>query len=556
VEVYDLSGKLAAVALDRILSRGSYNADLEMQSHGSRVCVIRVHRGSNVAILTAPILRGTAAAHAIVKQSSGSGALSLEKSRASTDTLVAWAVGYQVSRRAINGTTGSYDITLQRVVAAGSVLVVQTSEAGDVLAVEPTLTFAADDGSSLPTATITPALTYQSILGFGAAFTETSVYNLTRMSGVKQAEVLNAFFNPYTGSGYSLCRTTINSCDFSIGSYSYDDTPGDFTLANFDMSHDMQWMIPSIKAAMAIPGSSFKLFGSPWSPPAWMKASNQMPGGGALTSDCFAAWALYFVKYVTTMQANGIPLWGVTVQNEPQYDPSWEGCVYTPQQERDFVKNYLGPALAGNNIAAKIMILDDNKNIVVNWARVILGDTAAAKYVWGTAYHRYAGDFFDSLSATHDLFPQSPMVGTEGSVRDTWAEAERMAHEILGDLNHWSGGYLTWNLLTNLAGGPYHARGNGCVGPIVVDSASGIVKYNSNYYYMTHFSKYVRPGALRIGCDYTGSGLEIGAFKNTDGVTVFVALNTSDNPISFKVKQGTQIVKPTIPAHALMDFIY
>jgi glucosylceramidase len=209
-----------------------------------------------------------------------------------------------------------------------------------------------------------------------------------------------------------------------------------------------------------------------------------------------------------------------------------------------------------NDITAKIMIWDHNKDQIVNWDRVILGDPTAAKYVWGTAYHRYAGDLFDSLSAAHDLFPQTPTVGTEGSVRDTWAEAERMAHEIIGDLNHWSGGYLTWNLLTNLAGGPYHARDNGCVGPIVVDSASATVNYNSNYYYMTHFSRYLRPDGVRIDCAYNGSGLEITAIKNTDGATVVVALNKTDNPISFKVKQGTQIVKPTVAAHALVDLIY
>jgi glucosylceramidase len=557
VDMFDISGRHVLTALDRQLSRGDYRVALIPTCPVSQVYVVKVRLGPQTTVLTATLARSLSpGSGSVARLETGETAPALSKSLAAADSLIAWAVGYEVTRVGIDNTIGSYDLTLQKSVPAGQVQVLQTSEAGDVLVQEPVLTFEADDGSSLPTATVNPAVTYQSIVGFGAAFTETSVYNLTRMSAAKQAEILSAYFSPFTGSGYTLCRTTINSCDFSLASYSYDDSPGDYTLVNFDMKHDVPWMIPSIKAAIAVPGSSFKLFGSPWSPPAWMKAGNSMLGGGALKSDSFSAWALYFVKYITTMKTYGINVWGITVQNEPAYSPTWEGCVYSPEQERDFVKNYLGPAFVDNDISTKIMIWDHNKDLIVNWDRVILGDAAAAKYVWGTAYHRYAGDLFDSLSAAHDLFPQTPMVGTEGSVRDTWAEAERMAHEIIGDLNHWSGGYLTWNLLTNLAGGPYHARDNGCVGPIVVDSASATVKYNSNYYYMTHFSRYLRPDGVRIDCAYNGSGLEIAAVKNTDGATVVVALNKTDNPISFKVKQGTQIVKPTVPAHALVDLIY
>jgi glucosylceramidase len=425
-----------------------------------------------------------------------------------------------VTRLGIDNTTGTYDLVLQKSVPAGQVQVIQTSQAGDVLALKPALTFADDDRSALPTLTVTPGTTYQSVVGFGAAFTETAVSNLCKIPAAKKNEVLNAFFNQFTGSGYTLCRTTINSCDFSIGTYSYDNTAGDYNLANFDMQHDMPWMIPSTKAAMPVPGSMFKLFGSPWAPPGWMKSTGQMLGGGDILPACFSAWALYSVKYINTMKDNGIPVWGVTVQNEPEYSPSWEGCRYTPEQERDFVKNYLGPAFASNNLSAKIMIWDHNKDRIAAWARVILGDADAAKYIWGTAYHRYAGDLFDSLTATHELFPQNPMIATECGVRDSWSEAERMAHEIIGDLNHWSNGYLTWNLLTYFAGGPYHNRDNGCVGPIVVDTTTGAVKYNSNYYYMTHFSRYLRPGAARIASTYSATGLEVTALKNTNGTRV------------------------------------
>jgi len=557
IDVYDISGRHTSTVLDRILTKGDYRIAFLPASAASQISIVKFSVGATTNILAVPAMRGGIARFGgVVREEGNTEPHAPAKKLASVDSLIAWAVGYNVTTLGIDNTTGAYDLTLQKSVAAGQVQVIQTDSAGDRLAVQPALTFAADDGSTLPTAAITPAATYQSIVGFGAAFTECAVSNLCKIPAAKKAEVLNAFFNPFTGSGYTLCRATINSCDFSIASYNYDNTSGDYNLDNFSMQHDMPWMIPSIKAAMAVPGSLFKLFGSPWSPPGWMKTTGQMLGGGDLLATCFSAWALYFVKYITTMKDNGIPVWGITVQNEPEYSPTWEGCRYTPEQERDFVKNYLGPAFVSNNVASKIMIWDHNKDHIVTWARVILGDAAAAKYVWGTAYHRYAGDLFDSLSATHDLFPQSPMVATECSVRDTWTEAERMAHEIIGDLNHWSGGYLTWNLLTDFNGGPYHDRTGGCVGPIVVDTSSGAVKYNSNYYYMTHFSRYFRPGAVRIGCAYSGTGLEITACRNTDGTTVIAALNTTANPISFKVKQGSQIVKPTVPAHGLVDLIY
>jgi glucosylceramidase len=558
-EVYDCPGRLVRIMLDKTLTNGFYRISLFDEGLPRKMYMLKVRIGDEVTVLRMPLVNHTPRSlSGLAMSDAAKSNSSLAKASASVDSLVAWAVGYNVTRLGIDNATGVYDLTLQKTVPTGQVQVLQTSEAGDVLAAKPTLTFVNDDATTLPAATITPSVTYQSVVGFGAAFTETATYNLGTMPAAKKAEILNAFFNPYTGSGYTLCRATINSCDFSLASYSYDDSPGDYTLANFAIQHDQQWMIPAIKAALSIPGASFKVFGSPWSPPAWMKTTNTMlgVGNGQLKSDSFNAWALYFVKYITAMKDNGIPVWGLTMQNEPAYAPTWEGCLYTPEQERDFLKNYLGPTLAKNNIDVKVMIWDHNKDAIVNWARVILGDTAAAKYAWGTAYHRYAGDLFDSLQVTHNLFPQYPMVATECSVRDTWAEAERMAHEILGDLNHFSGGYLTWNLLTNLAGGPYHDRDNGCVGPIVVDSATALVKYNSNYYYMTHFSRYLRPGAVRIGCAYNGSGLEITAVKNTDGTMVVVALNETANPISFKIKQGTQIVEPTIPAHALADFIY
>ena len=334
-------------------------------------------------------------------------------------------------------------------------------------------------------------------------------------------------------------------------------TPGDFNLDNFDFSHDLKWTVPVIRQSLRIPGADIKIFGSPWSPPAWMKTNNTMFNGGELSSSCFFAWALYYVKYIQAMRNSGVPVWGLTVQNEPQAVQTWESCIYSTAQERDFVKNYLGPTLAQNNETVKLMIWDHNKDIIVERVNGVMSDANAAKYVWGVAYHKYAGDHFDQMDIVHTNFPNAWMLGTENSIRDTGTDAERMAHEVVGNLNHWSVGYLVWNLCTDYNGGPYQHRTGGSVGPIVVDSATDGVKYLRQQYYMTQFSRYLRPGAVRIGCVLTGgSSLEPCAFKNTDGFTVVTVLNRTASPVAFVIKQGTQIIKPTMPAWALMSFIY
>ena len=558
VDLYTMTGRRALCIVDQNLTKGIHRLDPLGVGRSSQSYLARVQAGPEVTYLKATLIAGERiVAEVRSRANRPAGIATLAKKAAVTDTITTWAVGYDIARANVQNSSGTYDIALQRTVPAGQVQAIQSSQAGDKLLRNANLTFAPDDGSALPTITVTPATTYQSITGFGAAFTETATSVLARISAAKRAEVLNAFFNPYAGSGYTLCRTAINSCDFSVSSYSYDDTPGDSTLTKFDFSHELQWTVPVIREALRIPGADIKLFGSPWSPPAWMKSNNSMLNGGTLKADCNTAWAIYYVKYIQAMKSNGIPIWGLTVQNEPAATQTWESCTYTAAQERDFLKNFLGPTLAKNNIGVKVMIWDHNKDVIVDRARTVMNDANAAKYVWGVAYHKYAGDNYPNMDIVHNEFPTTWMVGTECSIRDTGTDAERMAHEVIGDLNHWSTGYLTWNLSTDYNGGPYHDRTGGCPGPIVVDQATNGAKYLRQYYYMTHFSRYLRPGAVRIGCALSGgSSLEMCAFRNTDGIIVVTVLNMSNAVVSFKIKQGSQIIKPTIPAYALMNFIF
>ena len=563
LDLYTLDGRHVRTVLDRQLSEGTYRIHALAAGLSRQTYIFKAGIGSRTTIMTIMPLLGSSKPSCLSFSSDNTMAKPMAKTGAVVDSILAWAVGYDVGKLNIENLTGVYDISLGKTLPAGQVQVIQTTQAGDKLAAQPALTFAADDGSTLPTVTVTPATAYQSIYGFGAAFTECAVYNLCKVTPARKAEVLNMFFNPYTGIGFTLMRTPINSCDFSIAQYDYDPTPNDFDLVNFDMSHDMKWMIPTIKQAMAIPGSNFKLFGSPWAPPAWMKTSNNRigadgGGGGTLRTDCYTSWANYFVKYANTLKANGIPLWGVTIQNEPGYDAFWEACVYSATQELNFLKTALGPTFAKNSLDVKIMIWDHNKDIIVSRVTPILTDATAKNYTWGIAYHRYAGDQWNNMNTVHDQFPTYPMICTEGGSRETWTDAETMAHEIIGDINYWSDGYLVWNLVTDFGGGPYHNRPEpgGVVGPIALDSATNGIKISPVYYCLAHFSRYVRPGAVRVANSSSGAGLEVTAFKNQDDAIVVTVLNKSANAVAFKIKQGTQAIKPTIPAHALMDFIY
>jgi glucosylceramidase len=563
LDLFAVNGRLVRTVLDRRLPSGPYRVTALSAGLSHQTYILKAGIGSSTTMMTVVPPQAATRASCLSSVPSPAAAGPAAKAGAVVDSILVWAVGYDVGKLNIENLTGVYDISLGRTVPAGQAQVIQTTQAGDNLAPRPALTFAADDGSALPTVTVAPDTTYQAIYGFGATLNECAVYNLSKVTPARKAEVLNMVFNPYTGAGFSLMRSPINSCDFSIAPYDYDPSPNDFDLVNFDMSHDMKWMIPTIKQAMAIPGSNFKLISSPWAPPAWMKTSNNRigadgGGGGTLRTDCYASWANYFVKYINTMKANGISPWVVTIQNEPGYDAFWEACVYSAAQERDFLKTALGPVFAKNSLDVKIMIWDHNKDIIVNRVTTVLTDATAKNYTWGIAYHRYTGDQWNNMNTVHDQFPAYPMICTEGGMQGSWTDAETMAHEIIGDINHWSGGYIAWNLTSDFSGGPYHNRPEpgGIVGLITLDSATGGIKTYPTYYYMAHFSRYLRPGAVRVGNSLSGTALEATAVKNQDGAIVVTVLNKSANAVPFKIRQGTQAIKPTIPAHALMDFIY
>ena len=397
---------------------------------------------------------------------------------------------------------------------------------------------------------------FQKMEGFGGAFTEAAAVTLQKLSPEKQVDVMKAYFDPQTGLGYTMGRTHINSCDFALGNYAYDEVDGDFDLKHFSIEHDRSAILPMLKEALRLSGG-LKLFASPWSPPAWMKTNGQMNNGGQLKPECRDVWARYYCRYIREYEKEGIPFWGLSVQNEPEATQKWDSCRYSGEEERDFVRDHLGPTLKKEGLGhLHLMIWDHNRDVMYDRARVVYDDPLAAQYVWGTAFHWYVGDHFDNLTAVHEAYPDKQLLFSEGCQEGgphtgEWSVGERYGHSLINDLNRWTVAWVDWNLILDEQGGPNHT-GNYCSAPILVDTQASQPLYQSSFYYIGHFSRYIRPGAERILHAGTADELETTAFLNPDGTIAVVVMNRTERMLPFALKYNSLAACTSSPAHSIM----
>lgn len=413
-----------------------------------------------------------------------------------------------------------------------------------------------------PTIMVDPDKRFQTIEGFGGAFTDATAETFYKLPKEKQDEILNAYFSVEEGIGYSLCRTHINSCDFSSESYAYDEVPGDTAFTHFSIEHDKQFRIPLIKAALKKTNNHLKIFASPWSPPAWMKTNNKMLHGGKLKPEYLNTWAKYYVRFVEEYGSEGIPIWGLTVQNEPMSVQTWESCIFTGEDECNFVKNHLGPTLKKNNLSkVNLIIWDHNRGIMYQRAKSVYDDPEAAKYVWGMGFHWYMGDHFDNVRLVHDSYPDKNLLFTEGTVAsfdknrvNEWQWGEQYALSMIMDLNNWAVGWVDWNLLVDETGGPNHV-GNLCMAPVIGDTKKGEILYMNSFFYIGHFSKFIRPGARRIISSSNNDKLLSTAFINPDGKIIVVVLNQTEKDIEFKTWIMGKSAKTTSLAHSILTLV-
>jgi glucosylceramidase len=409
---------------------------------------------------------------------------------------------------------------------------------------------------NFPTIMIDPEKTFQTIEGFGGAFTDAAADVFAQLPAAAQEKFLEACFDPLIGNGYTLCRTTIHSCDYAAAMYTYDDVPGDKKLEHFSIEHDRRNRLPMIQRARAAAKGRLRLFASPWSPPAWMKTNGEMKHGGRLKPEYRQTWADYFVRYLKAYAAEGVPIWGLTVQNEALATQVWESCLFTANEERDFVRDYLGPALHENGLAdVKLMIWDHNRGLMYQRAQAAYRDAKASKYIWGTAFHWYVGDHHDNARVLHDAFPDKALIFSEGSVRGTWAAASRLARNVILDLNNWTAGWTVWNLLLDPEGGPRHA--GGLMGGSIVnaDPKTGELVFNPPHYVFGHFSRFIRPGARRIACTSSSDAFIATAFRNPDGRIAVVLTNLSEHDQMFQLWVEGRALKNSCPGNGIVTVI-
>ncbi|KQC34541.1 glycosyl hydrolase family 30 [Nonlabens sp. YIK11] len=441
-------------------------------------------------------------------------------------------------------------------VIALNVEIYETSAAGNHLAkVE-----ASQDSKSDRIITINDQKTFQTITGFGGAFTESSAYLLNRLSKKNRDTIIDAYFSR-EGANYSLTRTHMNSCDFSLDQYSYSPVEDDMELEHFTIEEDRDDLIPMIKDAMAASQDGFKIFASPWTAAPWMKDNNAWLGGSLLPK-YYDTWALFFSKYIDAYEAEGIPIWGFTVENEPHGNGNnWESMHFTPKEMTEFVQFHLGPKLEADGYGDKIILgYDQNRAGLREWVDVMYENEETSKYFDGTAIHWYESTyevFPEELQYAHNKAPEKYLIETEGCVDseiphwkdDAWywskeatdwgwdwasedqqylhpkyAPVNRYASDIIGCLNNWVDGWVDWNMVLDRQGGPNWFE-NWCVAPVIVDPDADEVYFTPLYYTMAHFSKFIRPGAQMIEVENTDKDLVATAAKNPDGSIAFVIFN-------------------------------
>jgi glucosylceramidase len=435
-----------------------------------------------------------------------------------------------------------------------------------------------------------PTETFQTITGFGGSFTEASASLLNELSKPNRDKIIEAYFGE-SGAKYSLTRTHMNSCDFSLGHYAYAMVDGDKELTSFSIEEDRDDIIPMIKDAMAVSKDGFKILSSPWTAPPWMK-DNKDWMGGKLLPEYYDTWALFFSKYIAAYRAEGIEIWGVTVENEPLgNDSNWESMHYTPEEMTTFVREHLGPKLAADQPGVKILGYDQNRGQhLKDWVSVMYQDEASARYFDGTAIHWYEStyDYFpESLQYAHQAAPDKYLIQSEACVdaevpkwQDDkwywskeatdwgwdWAPEEdkhlhpkyvpvyRYARDIIGCLNNWVDGWIDWNMVLNTQGGPNWFK-NWCVAPVIVDTDKDEVYFTPIYYTLMHFSKYIRPGAKRIGFENPDENLMVTAAQNPDGSIAVVVFNQEEKAKTFTLTLNGKTMDISIAAQAIQTVV-
>lgn len=402
-----------------------------------------------------------------------------------------------------------------------------------------------------------PQMRYQTIDGFGGAFTDAAGYVFTLLSPAQQEKFLRDYFSA-DGLNYAVGRTSLDSCDFSLECYASGDVPGDVTLAHFDTGRAEKYVLPLIRRAQETAGRSIPMMLTPWSPPAWMKTNASRVGGGMLKEEYYDLWAEYICRYIRQLIHDDVDVQMLSAQNEPKAVQTWDSCIYSAKQEQTFIQKHLYPALLRSGLdRIQLLIWDHNKERAFERACETICNEEMERIVSGVAVHWYSGDHFEALDMIRQKFPGKKIVFSEACVeysilsgQSQLANAQMYAHEIIGDMNHGLNSFLDWNLLLDEQGGPNHV-GNFCDAPMMYNRQTGVLTRNLSYDYIGHFSRHIKPGAVRIGLSRFSQRMEATAVENPDGSICAVLLNTGKEAVSFFLRIGQRVWPVTQPGESI-----
>ncbi|CAL9705692.1 unnamed protein product [Knipowitschia caucasica] len=420
---------------------------------------------------------------------------------------------------------------------------------------------------------------YQKMRGFGGAMTDAAAINIMSLSSATQDQLLRQYFSS-EGIGYSVVRVPMASCDFSTRLYTYADSPEDYNLEHFTLApEDIQHKIPLLQRAQSMSPVPLSLLASAWSAPAWMKTNGALIGKGSLKGNPggkeHKSWAQYYIRFFEEYAKYNLTFWALTTGNEPSAGKmtnySFQALGFTPEEQRDWVALDLGPALQNSPFKhTHVLILDDNRLLLPHWAKVVLSDIHASRYIHGVAVHWYLDGLVPaelSLGTTHHLYPEYYLFGTEacsgwspldrGVKLGSWSRAEQYAHDILEDLNHYVVGWTDWNLALDNTGGPNWVK-NFVDSPIIVDAQNDIFYKQPSFYAMAHFSSFLWEGSQRVGVSTNlKTKFEYAAFLRPDGAVVLIILNRWPAEMKFEVwDPEVGRLTSTAPAHSLLTLTW
>ena len=423
-------------------------------------------------------------------------------------------------------------------------------------------TAAPQELSCMQAVNIYPEIKLHKIRGFGGAFTESAAYCYSKLPEDEKKAFIKAYFSK-AGLGYTLGRTHINSCDFSLSNYAADTDPQDEALEKFSLEREEQYILPLINAAREECGGNLKFLLSPWSPPAFMKTNHEMNHGGALKEEYYERWAKYMVRFVKEYEDRGIRVNWITVQNEPDAVQTWDSCKYTAAQEGIFAGKYLGPALKAAGLShVKIFVWDHNKECAYERACGSMAQEGAKDYIAGIGVHWYTGDHFENIDMIRRAFPDLEVFFTEGCVEysrfdrsnETY-KGEMYAHDMIGNFKNGVSAFFDWNLLLDSQGGPNHV-GNFCDAPMMCTEDFSKVEKHLSYYYIGHFSRYVQPGAFAVPVSSWCSEAECAGFVNPDGEKVLILLNRQDKVVHVSAGAKGQGASVDLEPHSIVTLCW